>query len=82
MFKPVKDDELNNFDDETRELYTRRHHDPRISYQLAVAIRRNRHNLPIVVDQENPYIQRMQRERDTFNVKYLCALTFFGFSMN
>ena len=49
-FKPVEGDELNNFDSETRDLYRLRTHDPRISYALAVAVRRNRHNLPVVVD--------------------------------
>ena len=40
LFKPITGEELSNFDDETRELYSIRTHDPRISYILASAVRK------------------------------------------
>ena len=55
-FTPISGSDLNQFDDETRSLYSLRTHDPRLSYTLAIIPRRNRHNLPVVVDQENPLI--------------------------
>ena len=58
-FVAIKGDDLDQFDEETRALYGVRTHDPRISYVLASAVRRNRHNLPVVVDSENPYIQKL-----------------------
>ena len=50
MFKPVTGEALNDFDDETKELYSKKTHDPRLSYVLAAMPRRNRHNLPVIVD--------------------------------
>ena len=55
-FTPVRGADLDQYDDETRSLYSIRTHDPRLSYALAIVPRRNRHNLPVVVDQENHLI--------------------------
>ena len=52
-FKPVTGDALNNFDAETIELYKRRINDPRLSYVLTTIPRRERNNIPVVVDTEN-----------------------------
>ena len=49
-FKAISGDAVEAFDEETRQLYGLRTHDPRISYVLASAVRRNRHNLPVIVD--------------------------------
>ena len=53
MFKPVSGADLSQFDDETRELYSKRSTDPRLSYVLSVVPRPNRMNLPVIVDGEN-----------------------------
>ena len=61
MFKPVTGEALNDFDDETKELYSKKTHDPRLSYVLSVMPRRNRHNLPVIVDTDNnQYIQDLE----------------------
>ena len=52
-FKPVTGDALNAFDKETIELFTKRDHDPRLSYLLTSIPRRERHDLPVIVDGEN-----------------------------
>ena len=57
MFKVVKGKDLENYDEETRDLFRRRTHDPRCSYLFKVLPRRNRHNLPVIVESEgNPWI--------------------------
>ena len=40
MFKPVAGEALNNFDEETRDLYSIKTHDPRVSYILSVVPRK------------------------------------------
>ena len=40
LSKPITGEELSNFDDETRELYSIRTHDPKIFYVLASAERK------------------------------------------
>mgnify|MGYP000344599965 FL=1 len=61
MFKPVTGSDLEQFDAETRELYTIRQNDPRLSYILSVVPRRERHNLPVIVDSSNnEYLQKME----------------------
>ena len=52
-FKPVRGDALKDFDSETIELYSRRHNDPRLSYILSTVPRRERNNLPVIVDTDN-----------------------------
>ena len=56
MFKPVRGADLDNFDEETKSLYARRENDPRLSYVLSTIVRKNRHSLPVVVDENNEYI--------------------------
>ena len=53
MFKPVQGADLDKFDAETRELYSKKANDPRLSMVLSVIPRPNRHNLPVIVDSEN-----------------------------
>ena len=53
MFKPVTGADLDKFDDETKALFSKKTHDPRLSMVLSVIPRPNRHNLPVVVDTEN-----------------------------
>ena len=53
MFKPVQGADLDKFDQETRDLYAKQTHDPRLSMVLSVIPRPNRHNLPVIVDSEN-----------------------------
>ena len=61
MFKPVTD--TSGYDAETVELYKKRDNDPRLSYVLAAIPRRERHNLPVVVDAENnEYLQKLERQ--------------------
>ena len=45
--------DLDKFDAETRELYSKKANDPRLSMVLSVIPRPNRHNLPVIVDSEN-----------------------------
>ena len=52
--------DLENFDEETRELFAKRQNDPRTSYLLRITKRKDRNHLPIVVDPENnPYLQEL-----------------------
>ena len=61
MFKPVAGEALNNFDEETRDLYSIKTHDPRVSYILSVVPRKQRFNLPVIVDSKNnQYLQDME----------------------
>ena len=77
-FTPVRGAELNEYDDETRQLYSLRTHDHRLSYALATIPRRNRHNLPVVVNQENPMMQELQKARDNQFWRCLFASSFFS----
>ena len=57
MFKAVTGADLQNYDSETRDLYAKRHNDPRLSYVLSVVPRRQRHNFPVyVADENNEYL--------------------------
>ena len=81
MFKPVTGEALNDFDDETKELYSKKTHDPRLSYVLSVMPRRNRHNLPVIVDTDNnQYIQDLETSVNRFKWWYLGTLSFFTFA--
>lgn len=53
MFKPVSGADLEAYDPETRELFRRRFHDPRLTVALMKIPRRARNHLPIYVDKEN-----------------------------
>ena len=69
MFKPVTDEELNTYDQETQEMYSLRKNDDRLSYVLAIHPTRTnrRHTLPVIVDGEkNPYMQKLERDRTNF----------------
>ena len=77
MFKPVTGDQLSNFDAETQELYKKRENDPRLSYVLATAVRRTRHAMPVIVDQENPYIKDLESQQRRFKWQYLGMTAFF-----
>ena len=63
MFKPVQGAYLDKFDAETRELYSKKANDPRLSMVLSVIPRPNRHNLPVIVDSENnKYMQELESQ--------------------
>ena len=53
MFKPVTGSDLDKYDQETIDLFTKKQNDPRLSMVLSVIPRPNRFNLPVVVDTEN-----------------------------
>ena len=53
MFKPVSGAALNDFDEETKDLFMKRQSNPRMSYALSVIPRPNRLNLPVIIDTEN-----------------------------
>ena len=81
MFKPVTSDELNTFDEETRSLYSKRANDPRLSYVLATVPRRERHNLPVIVDtDDNEYMQTLEAQKKNFPYKFFGLWAFFGFA--
>ena len=56
-FKIVQGDALKDFDAETRALFAKRENDERLSYVLAAVPRRERHNLPVMVDENNSYMK-------------------------
>ena len=71
MFKQVKGDALNNFDEETIELYKKRQNDPRLSYVYAVIPRPERNNLPVIVDgTNNSYLQEAEKSSSNFVYYY------------
>ena len=77
-FKSVTGADLANFDEETQNLFRKRENDPRLSYVLSVLPRRNRHNLPVIVDCENnQYMQEMKKDRNNFKYKYWFHCAFF-----
>ena len=81
MFKPVSGEALNQFDEETRELYSKKTHDPRLSYILSVIPRKNRYNLPVIVDAENnQYLKEMESTVNRFKWNYLAQMSFFTFA--
>ena len=81
MFKPVRGKDLEEFDEETRQLYSVRQNDPRLSYVLSVVPRRERHNLPVIVDStNNPYLQEMEAQNRNFKYRYMALATLFGFA--
>ena len=78
MFKAVKGDALQNYDQETIELYKKRENDPRLSYVLAVVARPARNNLPVTVDgKNNSYLQEMEKDNKNFVYKYFALAAFF-----
>ena len=63
MFKPVQGADLEKYDAETRELFSKKTHDPRLSMILSVAPRPNRNNLPVIVDSaNNVHMQKLESE--------------------
>ena len=68
MFKPVTGKDLQNFDEETIELYKKRANDDRVSFILSMAKRPERNHLPVVVSNasENPYLVNAQKQHDSF----------------
>ena len=79
MFKPVSGEALNEFDDETRALFSKKQNDPRMSYVLSVIPRPNRHNLPVVVDTENnQYMKELESGQKWFKYQYLIGAAYFS----
>ena len=61
-------------------MYAKRHNDARLSYVLSVVPRRQRHNFPVyVADDNNQYLQKMQKQRDNFNYYMLGLAGVFMF---
>ena len=79
-FKPVAGEELKQFDAETRALFARRENDPRLSYVLATTVRRERHNLPVIVDENNGWMQQLQHKSNNFNWSLFYQYAFFCFA--
>jgi hypothetical protein len=48
MFKPVTGSDLNNFDEATKALYSKRQSDPRLTHQLLSLPRVTRNHLPVI----------------------------------
>ena len=81
MFKPVTGEALNEFDEETRELYSKKTHDPRLSYVLSVIPRKNRYNLPVIVDTDNnQYMHELEASNKWFKWQYIGLCGFFTFA--
>ena len=58
---------MGQFDEETIDLYSKRHSDPRLSYILSIVPRRQRHNFPVMVSGDsNPHLEMLQKKRDNF----------------
>ena len=80
MFKPVTGAALENFDEETQQLFKKRDNDARVSYILALAKRTERNHLPVVISNpaDNEYLVKAQKQSDGF-VRYTFMLC-IGFS--
>ena len=79
MFKQVKGEALQNYDEETIELYKKRENDPRLSYVLSVVARPARNNLPVIVDgKNNSYLKEMEKANKNFVYNYFALFAFFG----
>ena len=78
-FTPVTGSELNNFDEETRQLYSKRSSDVRQT-ELLIKMNRNsdRNNLPVVSNPPPPWEQHRDAYNKTFGFK---AFAFLGFSI-
>jgi hypothetical protein len=57
MFKPVTGSDLNNFDEETRKLFSRRESDHRLTAALLTLPRTSRNNLPVVAGPNDPTVK-------------------------
>ena len=82
MFKPVTSDQLSQYDSETIELYKKRESDPRLSYILSVTLRKQRHNMPVLISEpeKNQYMVQLQRSRDNSQFELLGWFAFFAFA--
>ena len=78
MFKPVKGAALDQFDEETQEMYKKRDNDPRLSFALTCIPRRGRHNLPVIVDTDNQYMKEKEASARNFKWKFLGGYAFFS----
>ena len=78
MFKPVTGQELDNFDEETRDLYAKRSQDEKTSYILRVMPRKQRNHLPVIVDENNKYLQELQKANYNFPWKMLMLFGAFS----
>ena len=79
MFTPVRGEALQEFDEETRGLYSIRKNDPRVSYLLASAPRK-RNNLPVIVDESNPLMKAAEKEHSGFMFKFLFGFAVWSFA--
>lgn len=82
MFKPVAGDQLEQFDPETRELFSRRYHEPRVTFALMNFPRRARQHLPFYIDRSNELVQEQERQYNQYWWKFLLAFGVFSFAMN
>ena len=76
-FKPVTGDELNQFDEETRRLYSKRASDVRATEMLLKMDRHvDRNGLPAIANPPTPWEQHRDQYRSTIGYK---IFAFFGF---
>ena len=79
MFKPVTD--FSQYDQETVNLYSKRPNDPRLTYILSACPRKGRHNFPVLnAEESNPYLEKLQRDRDNFKYKFFFGFAVFAFA--
>ena len=80
QFKAVTGSGLDAFDEETRELYKKRTNDPRLSYMMSVAPRKQRNHLPVLVETENnELMQKLQKDNTNFPWRLMGMFIVFSF---
>ena len=82
MFKPVVGSDLNNFDEATRALYTKRHSDPRLTHQLLSMPRVNRNHFPVIAGPNDPTVRYNKEYVSGFPLKLFAGTAFFIFAAN
>lgn len=80
MFKPVQGSALEKFDVETRELYSKRQNDPRLTRSLLCLPRTARNNLPVVASPDNETVKEFNSYLATFPLKLIAGAFFFCFA--
>ena len=79
MFKPVTGAQLEEFDEETRELFQKRSSSVALTAQLATTKRLERNHLPVIVcdPSSNEHLVKIENENKGFLLKYFGMVTFF-----
>ena len=76
MFKPVTGEALNNYDEETRALFAKRHGDPRFVKEMMTIKRPQHHHLPILSNPDDPTVRAKEAYTRWLPYKAI-AFTFF-----